>query len=162
MDKKEQAARDQERDRFVKVVEGIDDPVLLILRTHLIVEGFLDRLIALYLPGGDKLLNKARMSFMNKLRLVEAFDIVDDMAIGSALNLNRVRNLIAHDIEKTITISDVELIGRPFGKLFTSMNHEYGADFERLLRSMVTIITVAFAKNTWSYEDFVIHEGVED
>lgn len=156
MEHREKQFRQQEFERYRVLVEGVDDPVLLVLRVHLLIEGFLERLIAGFLPRGDDLLSKGRLTFANKLDLVASFDVVDDDLVSAARHLNRVRNTIAHDIDKTITLSDVDLIGRSLGKLFIQTRHEYGGNTKVLLHQTLMLITVGYAKNIWWFEsDFI-------
>jgi hypothetical protein len=108
-----------EIDLFQKTCGGIVDPTLIILKVHLLTEYYLERLIHICLKRGDRVIKDGRLSYQQKLVLVDSLDILDDNIIQSLKELNKIRNSCAHKINKEITMADVELIARPLGKQCT-------------------------------------------
>ncbi len=115
---------DAEKALFDSACDVKQDPVLTILRVHLLTEHYLERLIHLSLPRADRVINAARLSYYQKLILVDSCNVIPDQLIQSLKGLNRVRNHCAHELEKTISWSEVELIAQPMGKLCTKWQRE--------------------------------------
>lgn len=78
-----------------------------ILRTHLFVEHFITEcLIAINPALGD--LEKARLSFAQKLALIEDYSLeIQELAVGIR-RLNKIRNQLAHNLEAKVTDKDKE------------------------------------------------------
>jgi hypothetical protein len=87
----------------------------MILKVHLLTEYYLERLIHLCLKRGDRVIDNGRLSYQQKLVLVDSMDILDDMAIQCLKNLNKLRNGFVHKINKKITMEDVEILAKPLG-----------------------------------------------
>jgi hypothetical protein len=117
--------RERELTEFNRTCGNIEDPVLLILRVHLYIEYMLERIIVANLRRGDRIIEKGRLTFVQKLVLVSSFDRVDDVYITMIGHLNSVRNRCAHERQKEITLSDIEQIGRPIGPPFTKIRKEF-------------------------------------
>jgi hypothetical protein len=130
----------QEVNQFWKMCPPDQDPVLTILRGHLLSEHYLERLIASALPRGDKIIEGAMLSFAQKLNVVESLDLLPDKLVQSLKGLNRVRNSCAHEMDRDITIPDVERVGRPFGPQFTSLRRKYYPDVTKLLHEVIACI----------------------
>jgi hypothetical protein len=95
--------------------EGITNPVLYILQTHLYAENLLERLLVAELPKGKKLISDGRLTFFQKIKVVESLDIVDGQVIKSLSELNKVRNVLAHKFDHELTSDSIEKFGKPFG-----------------------------------------------
>lgn len=113
------------------------DPVLTVLRIHLLTEHYLERLLAASLPRGDRLLDSGSLSYAQKLVLVDSLDVLQDEVVQCLKGLNRVRNSCAHEMEREITIPDIERIGRPLGSEFTSLRQQHYPDVKALLYHVV-------------------------
>lgn len=78
-----------------------------ILRAHLFVEHFITGCLTAFNPalGG---LEKARLSFAQKLALIEDYSPeTQELAVGIR-RLNKIRNQLAHNLEATVTDQDKE------------------------------------------------------
>lgn len=88
---------------------ALDDPVLRVLKCHLLSEIVLDKLLTLALePNGHAILS-VRLSYAQKLNvasrciLAEDYDLLPDFVVGSLRRLNRIRNRLAHELGTTVT-----------------------------------------------------------
>jgi len=138
---------------FYSVCDPEQEPVLTILRTHLLTEHYLERIIALVLSRGDRVLSGGNLTYAQKVSLVESFDLLEDSLVQSLKNLNKVRNECAHEIHKTITLSEVESIGRPFGKRFTPNRREYADDVPKLLHYTLMMACAGMAGHIMTLEE---------
>ncbi len=145
--------KEREFQEYQNVCGDIHDPVLLILRTHLYIEYMLERLIIAKLDRGDRIVEKGRLSFAQKLVLVSAFDYVKDIQITMMRNLNAVRNRCAHERQKEITMADIELIGRPLGKAFSEIRKAEHDDILTCLRSTLDTICGSLGAYTHYLEE---------
>ena len=114
----------QEYALFARACNSKQDPVLTILRVHLLTEYYLERLINLFLPRGDRVNDDAGLSYHQKLALVHSFDVLNDRTVQCLKGLNKTRNRCAHEIDKAISMSEVELIGRPLGEKCTEYRRD--------------------------------------
>lgn len=92
---------------------ALDDPVLAVLKCHLLSEVVLDRLLTLALgPNGHAVLS-VRLSYAQKLNvasrcvLVENYELLPDFVVGSLRRLNRIRNRLAHELGATVKRDEV-------------------------------------------------------
>lgn len=118
-------------DKFIKAA-GDGDSVSMVLRCHLLAEYYLDHLIISILPRGDILLDQ-KFSFIQKVFIVDALNILSRETIDSIKALNSIRNHCSHDIDYKITESDIDKIGRPYGKKYTKNKREHVHDLDELL-----------------------------
>lgn len=149
---------DEEFKAFEKLCPRGQDPVLSILRLHLLVEYHLERIFHLCLARGDKISSES-FSFAHKLSLVEALDVLDDRTVQSLKNLNRVRNRCAHEFDKTITASDIELIGRPLGKEHTKIKNDAGSDQQEYLFNILGCVCGNVVAMVFAHEQRVCSES---
>ena len=124
---------------FKRTCKKTEKPVLMILRVHLLAEYYLERLIHTVLDRGDRIIDGGNLTYYQKVVLVSSFAIMEDKLIQALRGLNKVRNRCAHEIDKAIQMSEVELICRPFGEVCT----EYRRSSKRSVR--------AFLYHTLSY-----------
>ncbi len=127
-------AKKANKDEFFATIEDLDDPVLLVLRTHLFFEYLLERVICAELPRGDILIEHGSLSFSQKLTLVRALDCVGDELTTVLRHLNKIRNQCSHERDKKITQADVDLIGRPLGKAFTKYRNQHAGQMLNILK----------------------------
>lgn len=79
------------------LVESKDD-ITLILKSHLCVEQFLNRLLEVYLAKPKEII---KMSFNHKINLLEAFGFDNDDADFriALIGINKLRNKVAHNLK---------------------------------------------------------------
>ncbi len=89
-----------------------NDPILLILRCHLLTEVVLERLLDLCLePNGTAVLS-ANLRYIQKLdiasqcMLVDDFELIPQSVVASLKKLNKLRNRLSHNLNVTITYKD--------------------------------------------------------
>ncbi len=150
-------AVEHEARQIVRMCPIGQEPVLTILRGHLLAEHYLERVIAVKLPRGDRIIHAGLLSFAQKLNLVESLDALPDRLIQSLKGLNGVRNSCAHEMDREITMPDVERIGRPHGAEFTSLRREHYTDVSRLL----TRITQCIGRDLSGHVYFLEREAAE-
>lgn len=73
------------------------EPRASVLILHLYFEYYLNMIIKKKIPKPKKILKKA--TFFNKLKLVEALDVLDNTSIHDLYKINEIRNKLAHNIE---------------------------------------------------------------
>ena len=113
---------DEEYELFSSTMS--DDPVATVLKFHLLTEYLLERIIKIYLPRGDKLVDSSSFSYANKLTVVDSFNVIPDEQVSSLRNLNKVRNRCSHELNHEISNSELERIGSPLGKEWTNIKRE--------------------------------------
>lgn len=129
-----------EAKQLYKMCPAEQEPVLTILRAHLLAEHYLERAIAASMPRGDRVIEAGLSSFAQKLNVVEGLDVLPDQLVQSLKGLNRIRNSCAHEMEREITIPDVERIGRPFGAEFTALRQKLYPDVRELLHEVTKCV----------------------
>lgn len=120
-----------------------DDLVPIVLRMHLLSEYQLERLIIARLSRGDRVIDKARLGYHQKLTLVDSFNLVSDSVIQVLSKLNTLRNECSHEREVVISASHVEKLGRSLGKEFSDMKRKYLDDLKGLLLAVFIRANVA-------------------
>jgi hypothetical protein len=114
----------RECEKIGKLCWSQRDPQLILLRAHLLIEHYMERLILMYLEKGEKVIHK-RCHFARKLDLVEALDAVSERGCHAIRKLNEVRNSMVHKMYYEIANSDLDEIGKPFGKDFAEVKSCY-------------------------------------
>ncbi|MCK4394397.1 hypothetical protein KAX17_15960 [Candidatus Bipolaricaulota bacterium] len=130
----------REVETFKKMCPEGQQPILSVLRIHLLTEYYLERIINLQLPRGDKLLGNTNLTYAQKLGLVEALTVLDDKAVQSLRNLNRIRNRCAHEMNREITLADIDLIARPLRGEHTRLRRNYAAQLPEYLRQVLSAL----------------------
>lgn len=92
-----------------------DDLLLIVLRFHLVAENLLERYIEKTLPRGTVLTKKARLSFAQKLAVVDALAVIEEPIVIALRRLNSLRNTCAHEKGKVVTLRDLDPVGEPLG-----------------------------------------------
>jgi hypothetical protein len=108
----------REAEAMTKELLAPGDLMVMVLRFHLFTESLLERLIAQRLPRPDRILERGRLSYNQKLLLVSAFDLVSDGVVHSLRHLNALRNKCAHRRGRTIGSEDIIQMGQPLGHEF--------------------------------------------
>lgn len=135
------------------------DPVLTVLRVHLLTEYYLERVIQICLPRGDRVLDGGNFTYVQKLVLVSSFDVIQDKIIQCLKGLNKVRNQCAHGIDKQISMTEVDTIGRPLGKVCTEYRRKSGDSVPTFLHCIVSYLCGFLASQVTNLEDKKVEEG---
>jgi hypothetical protein len=151
---------DRDYSSFERMCPKNQNPVLSVLRAHLLTEYYMERLFHLMLPRGD-VLSDANLSYAQKISLLEAFAKIEDRTIQCLKNLNRLRNRCAHEYDKTITQADVDLIGRPLGREHTEIRRRLVDDVAGYLREILCCICGNITGEIYAAEQ-VILSGQKD
>lgn len=84
------------------------DSIGRILRAHLFVEHFMTECLASFNPNlGD--VNEARLTFAQKLALIEGYSLETIELSKGIRRLNKIRNQMAHNLAGMVTDQDKEL-----------------------------------------------------
>ena len=93
---------------LVDVLENINDIELSLLKCHLLIEKELERIV---LIGAEKpkYISESRLTFSNKIALVRSFhnSKCESWVWGAINKLNKVRNLMAHNLSSAQIESEV-------------------------------------------------------
>lgn len=122
---------------FEKLISNIKDIELLVLKIHLHIEKSFDLIILYKLEGSNKLVEKAKFSFFQKYLIVEAIGIVEEKAMQSVHQLNKLRNSLSHKIDYEVSIEDITKVGSPLGKSFASYKRKHNNDDRAVLTSIL-------------------------
>jgi hypothetical protein len=98
---------------------------LIALRFHLLTENILERIIVAQLPRGDRLIDKGRLRYSQKLEVVHALNVIPDEIVGALRKLNSIRNTFSHQRDVPLGNAEIELIGRPLGKAYFKLKRDY-------------------------------------
>jgi hypothetical protein len=104
------AAVDRETGALAAALNARDDQAFAFLKFHLLAEQMLQRLILIRLPNASRLLKEGRLTFHQKALLVDACGLVPASAIAALLEVNSVRNKLAHQRGARITAGELESI----------------------------------------------------
>lgn len=129
------------------------DPELIVLKGHLVSERYIERLIKLILVKGEIIIEKGRLTYAQKLYLLDSLGFIPNDLIECHSNLNKLRNKMAHELGYEISLNDIELIGRPMGKMYSKMKKERGNDLKNLLCSVIGFICSGLAHYAVEYEN---------
>ena len=135
----------REFNEYLKQCGNVKDPILLVLRVHLYCEYLMDRIIGACVKRPNRLLRDARLSFFQKIRLIHAFNVLPDDLIDALDGLNSVRNDCAHDLNKEITMRDVDRIGHSFGKQLIKFKRENSNNVLKILNDLTMYVCVGLA-----------------
>lgn len=127
--------------RFMTIAGPDLDPVLMVLRAHLLAEYYIDQLICLEIPRGDIILDKG-FSFFQKLTILKSLDITKEKLVDCLEALNKLRNRCAHDMEYAISETDIDKIGLPQGKYYFEDKEKYPINKNRKTLLHLTLIGI--------------------
>ncbi len=114
----------KEQKEMKEIFSEIVDPTLLVLRVHLYTEHLMERIIIASLPRGDRLIEKGRFTYSQKISLISSLDTIEDSFISGLINLNKIRNSCSHERQKKITSADIDFLGRSFSKEYIQIKKE--------------------------------------
>lgn len=90
------------------------DPIVPLLKCHLLTEALLDRLIELAIEPNGEALTAAGLTYSKKLDIASKMVLIEDLALlsevtlGSLRKLNKLRNRLAHTLGATVTLGEVK------------------------------------------------------
>lgn len=97
-----------------------DSLIEVLILGHLSIEEWLTRLIELRLPHPEQIKLRGEMNFNSKLRLCGALGLTDDLTVRFCVNLNKLRNKVAHNFKIAIDEPFVEPLIDAFPKLLSN------------------------------------------
>ncbi|AUL75382.1 hypothetical protein ATS72_017305 [Pseudoalteromonas sp. 13-15] len=110
--------------KYQSYIEDVAPNVITILRSHLVIEEQLNQILEIIAFDYSSLC-KAKLSFSQLVRIVQAFldDPCHPNLFPSIINLNKLRNMIAHNLEP----SDLD---KQLTKFITSASNGIEKDIE--------------------------------
>ena len=124
---------------YFTVVKGITDNTLLLLKSHLYIEYYMERIIRAYLKRGDRLLDNTNLTFNHKFLILNSFDIVPDEIMTAIKHINAIRNKCSHEFDYIITKRDIENAGMLL-KSYKSHCKPYQKDLNKFLGTVVAAV----------------------
>lgn len=121
-------AKEKEKAYFDRIFSTASDPMSALLKAHLLIEQYLERIIAAKLNKSVKLLKDGRLNFHQKLLLVDSFEIIDNKTYEAIKKLNEIRNDCAHQVEAELTLDVVEVLGNTLRPWFTDLKKNSPGD----------------------------------
>ena len=82
---------------------------VVLLKGHLLVERYLDRLLGLF-PLYSEVILQCRVSFSERIHVLESTKLLNPRIITTLKRLNKVRNEFAHNYDYKVTMNDVRFI----------------------------------------------------
>jgi len=125
---------------FIDALESKHDLIISVLKFHLLSENLLERIIMGTLKRGDRIIEKGNLGYYQKLYLIDSFDLVKDSNIQALRHLNSLRNKCSHKKATKITLEDIDLIGRPLGREYTTLKRKNKNDLEKIVLDTFVII----------------------
>lgn len=126
-----------ENARFVKMMARSSDDIGRVLRCHLVIENYVDRFLQEHYQIDDY--SRLRLSFYNKALMLPSRSSTAAFVKPGIIELNKIRNGFAHDLESKVTI-------RPGGPIYQVIAvARPGVQFESDVASIEAFTTVACA-----------------
>ena len=125
-----------ELELFKRALTPASDPISTVLRTHLFTEQVLEAHIRSWLQQPEALLG-LNLRYPIKLELVGAFGAIEDRILQSLRALNKLRNDLAHHIDRDISEDHINNIGNPIGESFRKMKAEHPGDLDTQLSELL-------------------------
>lgn len=98
---------DEEGALYVKkYIVPIKDDLLLVLKTHLIIEKLIEEILSAMLVKPDEIIE---MNFFRKIQIIEALGIKNNNIIVKLKALNSLRNKFAHNLDYKIKNEDLSI-----------------------------------------------------
>lgn len=129
-------------DEYKGLVEGKNNDLSVVLRSHLILEYYLDRYIPLANPGVENW-EQLRLNFSKKLEIANNKRTTIGLIYPSIKSLNRMRNKYAHNLKYEPTENDFEPIKQFIYSWYSAGGKELPRDFQHLIQEF-TITASAF------------------
>lgn len=137
--------------RYKKAIDRQPDSVIVVLRSHLLAEYYLDKIILAKLPRGDVIINK-NLTFSQKITIVESLDFLSNYLLDSLKSLNTIRNNASHTLEYKVSEKDIDKIGIPFKNKYFELKSKYFNNIDSLLN--VTLGLLLAVLDGWTLNLF--------
>ncbi len=135
---------------FDEFINAPHDLLIFVLRFHLLAENMLERIIIDSLPRGANLANKARLSFVQKLAVVDALGILDENLTVSLERLNSLRNKCAHKPKMKVTLKEIDSISEPFGEKLSTVRPDPDQDPKHVELNAAVLATTFFGSHIFA------------
>ncbi|MEK7579277.1 MAG: hypothetical protein AAB460_01970 [Patescibacteria group bacterium] len=112
---------------------------ILIIKAHLLCEYYINQI--LILREACSLKDMESFTFNEKIQ--KAFnldDLLEKRTFDYVNRLNKLRNKVGHELEYTLSESDVDALGYVQGKEYILEKYDYETDLERLRNVLNTIV----------------------
>lgn len=136
----------REAEALKAALQASDDVSLPLLQFHLLAEQMLERIIAGRLKRAEQLLESGRLSFSQKLMLVQAFDVVEDGCISAMQRVNSLRNAFAHVPGRQLEAADIDRIGQDLGDAYQEIKRVRGDNLKIQLTFTLARVAQPFIK----------------
>jgi len=93
--------------RIFLQIEDAADPVVLVVRGHIIIDGFIEWLFNLHFHDAEKFLKRVKFFFADRCRLAYTVGLMSKSERDVLLAFNKLRNDVAHGLDFHISESDV-------------------------------------------------------
>jgi hypothetical protein len=153
MEQPGQEPRPEDVADFHKAVRS-GEPLLIVLKAHLLAEAYLNELLTLRLPRPQRLLDSpGGLNFARKLSLVEAMELLPDNLIEALRKLNHVRNDCVHKKDHELTAAHIDLIGAPLRERYWEAKGKFPAPNEmQRLPAVVMYVSAGLAAAISAYK----------
>lgn len=112
---------------------------ILIIKAHLLCEYYVNQLLILRETCSAKELES--LTFNEKIKKAFKLDDKDEKLVFDYANrLNKLRNKVGHELDYTLSESDVDSLGYVQGKDYILNKYEFETDKERLQNILTTIV----------------------
>jgi len=116
---------------FSKHIAG-DNLAEILLKGHLLVETYLDHAMLFIFDREAKVRSKSFYTKVNDLKPKNCFNN-HSVAIECLFQLNKARNDLAHDLNFSITLPQIDEIGYPLGRKYIMRRYAKDLDHKKLL-----------------------------
>ncbi len=135
---------------FHESINAPNDLLIFVLRFHLLIENTLERIIIGSLPRGAKLITTARLSFGQKLAIVDALGVLDENLVLSIGRLNSLRNKCAHKRKIKVTLEEIDPISEPLGERLSTVPLDPDQDPSQPELNAAVLATAFFGSHIYS------------
>jgi hypothetical protein len=99
---------EKEMRRASSILETQSKGLIIILRVHLLIEGYLDKFLLSFFKKGNIIVQK--MSFYQKITIIEATEKIDSNLLCAIRKLNEIRNKFAHNLNYNMTKTEINTL----------------------------------------------------
>jgi hypothetical protein len=153
-------------DQFREFHESVNihnDLLIYVLRFHLLTENMLERIITGSLPRGANLVQNTRLSYVQKLAVVDALGIIDEKLILALQRLNALRNSCAHKRKLKVIIKEIDPISELFGEKLSTVKPDPDQDPQKTDLNAAVLVTAFFGSHIYQQLNLLLAplEGCE-
>lgn len=128
-------------DKFDRHIAIKGNSVIVLLRSHLLVEYYLNQLIIIY--GGVSGYKKCEEAdFFEKIDYIEQLKLILPERCDAIRRLNKIRNKLSHELEYEISESDIDSIGFCLGKGYIAEKFKKEMSSEKLLDYVLRMVVI--------------------